>query len=391
MSYPLDDVKVLDLTHELSGPFCTMLLADLGATVTKIERPERGDGTRKWGTLLDAPFIALNRNKRSVTVNLASAAGREVVHRLAERSDVLVENFSPGTMEKLGLPYESIARVKPEIIYCSIRGFSSDGPYGDRPAWDPVVQAMSGIMSITGEPEGSPVRAGPSIIDITTGMYAALAISAGVHEKSRTGKGKKVEVPMLASALSLISERLVLYSLTGVLPQRLGSGHPAFEPYRVFRTRDGYVFIGCSSQAYWEAFCKAMDATSLRQDARFATNDLRLENRLLLRDVLQEMLEKYATDEILHRIAPTGIPHSPVNTFDRLCQDPHVVECDLIPELIYHDGRKTKQVPSPIRIDGQRMGIKEQAPLLGQHTDETLLDLGYTNEEIQGLRDSRAI
>lgn len=391
MNYPLNRVQILDLTHELSGPFCTMLLADLGATVTKIERPIRGDGTRHWGTLLDAAFIALNRNKRSVTVNLADPTGREIIYKLVQKSDVLVENFSPGTMEKLGLDYGEISQVKPDIIYCSLRGFSSEGPYGSRPAWDPVVQAMSGIMSITGEPDGSPVRAGPSIVDITTGIYAALAIVSSLYGKTQGDKGKRIEVPMLASALSLVADRIVLYSLTGDLPKRLGSGHPAFEPYRVFKTKNGYVFIGCSNDGYWEAFCKALDLIELRDDPKFRTNDLRLENRTELRILLQHVLEKYSTKEILDRIGDTGIPHSPVNTFEQIVQDPHVLACSLIQDLTFHDGRGTKQLPSPIKLEGQRLNIQRQAPPLGQETEETLLDLGYTRKDIKRFRELKAI
>ncbi|MFQ5852570.1 MAG: CaiB/BaiF CoA transferase family protein [Candidatus Binatia bacterium] len=391
MDYPLNGVSVLDLTHELSGPFCTMLLGDLGAIVTKIERPVRGDGTRRWGTLLDAAFIALNRNKRSVTVNLADPSGREIIYRLARRSDVLVENFSPGTMEKLGLDYGNISRIKRDIIYCSIRGFSSDGPYGSRPAWDPVVQAMSGIMSITGDPEGSPVRAGPSIVDITTGIYAAFAIVSSLYEKTQKGGGKLIEVPMLASALSLVADRIVLYSLTGALPQRLGSGHPAFEPYRVFKTGDGYIFIGCSNDAYWEAFCRALDLMALRDDPRFRTNDLRLKNRVELKTLLEQTMANYSTEEILDRIEETGIPHSPVNTFDRLIEDPHVQACGLIRDFIHDDGRETKQLPSPIKLGGQRIEIQRQAPPLGQETEETLIGLGYTRQDIQRLKDLKAI
>jgi crotonobetainyl-CoA:carnitine CoA-transferase CaiB-like acyl-CoA transferase len=391
MDYPLNKAQVLDLTHELSGPFCTMLLADLGATVTKIERPIRGDGTRQWGTLLDAAFIALNRNKRSVTVNLADPSGREIIYKLVRKSDVLVENFSPGTMEKLGLDYGKISEIKPDIIYCSLRGFSSDGPYGNRPAWDPVVQAMSGIMSITGEPEGSPVRAGPSIVDITTGIYGALAIVSSLYEKTQGGGGKRIEVPMLASALSLVADRIALYSITGVLPQRLGSGHPAFEPYRVFKTKDGYVFIGCSNDGYWETFCKTMDIEMLMGDTRFRTNDLRLKNRVELKELIEQTLAKYTTKEILERIGETGIPHSPVNTFEQLTQDPHVLACSLIQDLSYHDGRKTKQLPSPIKLGGQRLEIQRQAPPLGQETEETLLDLGYTRKDIERLRELKAI
>jgi CoA:oxalate CoA-transferase len=189
---------------------------------------------------------------------------------------------------------------------------------------------MSGIMSITGEPEGSPVRAGPSIVDITTGIYAALAIVSSLYGKTQGGGGKRIEVPMLASALSLVADRIALYSLTGVLPQRLGSGHPAFEPYRVFKTKDGYVFIGCSNDGYWEIFCKAMDIVKLMDDARFRTNDLRLKNRVELKGLIEQTLAEYSTKEILDRIGETGMPHSPVNTFEQLVQDPHVLACSLI-------------------------------------------------------------
>jgi crotonobetainyl-CoA:carnitine CoA-transferase CaiB-like acyl-CoA transferase len=391
MEYPLNKVQVLDLTHELSGPFCTMLLGDLGATITKIERPGRGDGTRNWGELLDAAFIALNRNKRSVTVNLADPSGREIIYKLAQRSDVLVENFSPGTMDKLGLGYQEIARVKPDIIYCSIRGFSSEGPYGNRPAWDPVVQAMSGIMAITGEPEGSPVRAGPSVVDMTAGIYGALATVSSLYDKTQTGRGKLIEVPMLASALSLVADRVGLYALTGVLPKRLGSGHPAFEPYRVFKTKDGYVFIGCSNDNYWETFCKAMDLEALRSDPRFKSNDLRLKNRVELKALIEQIIEKHSTKEIINRIGETGIPHSPVNTFDQLVEDPHVQACRLIQDFTYLDGRMTKQLPSAIKLDGQKIEIESQAHPLGQETEETLLDLGYTREDIEKLKETKAI
>ncbi|MFQ5539200.1 MAG: CaiB/BaiF CoA transferase family protein, partial [Candidatus Binatia bacterium] len=250
---------------------------------------------------------------------------------------------------------------------------------------------MSGIMSITGEPKGSPVRAGPSIVDITAGIYAALAIVSSLYGKTQGGGGKRIEVPMLASALSLVADRIALYSLTGVLPQRLGSGHPAFEPYRVFKTKDGYVFIGCSNDGYWELFCKAMDIVKLMDDGRFRTNDLRLKNRVELKELIEQTLAKHTTKEIIDRIGETGIPHSPVNTFEQLVQDPHVLASSLIQDLTYHDGRETKQLPSPIKLQGQRLEIQRQAPSLGQETEETLLDLGYTRKEIERLHDLKAI
>ena len=378
----LKDIKVVDLTAAVSGTSGTMVLADLGADVIKIE-PPKGEHYRY---AIDGAFLlAFNRNKRDLALDLKAPEGQKIALRLAGKADVLMENFVPGTADKLGLGYEKVSSLNPRLIYCSVSGFGQEGPYSQRPAYDPSVQAMGGIMIATGEPEGKPCRQQTSLIDTSAGMYGVIAILAALIDREKTGKGCHIDVSLLDTAIFAMNYHLAYYSLSGNIPRRLGSGSEAWVPYAAFNAKDRPVWIGVSSDKFWAAFCKALNLNDLFNEPRYATDEGRRQHRDELNAKVEEICMQYTSTELESKLVAAGVPCARLATVDELQDNPQVKVRELIEEWHYPGKGNVKIVKSPIMIDGQLPGTRIKTPFLGEHTADILAELGYSKKEIQEL------
>ena len=380
--YSLKGIRVVELTAAVYGTSGTMVLADLGADVIKIE-PPKGEHYRY--AINGAFLLAFNRNKRDLALDLKAPEGQEIALRLAGKADVLMENFVPGTADKLGVGYEMVSSLNPRIIYCSVSGFGQEGPYSQRPAYDPSVQAMGGIMIATGEPEGKPCRQQTSLIDTSAGMYGIIAILAALIDREKTGKGCHIDVSLLDTAIFAMNYHLAYYSLSGNIPRRLGSGSEAWVPYAAFDTKDRPVWIGVSSDKFWAAFCKALDLNDLFSDPRYLTDDDRRQHRDELNTKVEEICMQYTSTELESKLVAVGVPCARLATVDELQDNPQVKVRELIEEWHYPGKGNVKIVKSPIMIDGQLPGTRIKTPFLGEHTAEILTELGYSEKEIQEL------
>lgn len=380
----LKGIRVVDLTAAVSGTSGTMVLADLGADVIKIE-PPRGEHYRH---AMDGAFLlAFNRNKRDLALDLKTPEGQEIALRLAGKADVLMENFVPGTADKLGLGYEKVSSLNPRLIYCSVSGFGQEGPYSHRPAYDPSVQAMGGIMIATGEPEGNPCRQQTSLIDTSAGMYGIIAILAALIDREKTGKGCRIDVSLLDTAIFAMNYHLAYYSLSGNIPRRLGSGSEGWVPYAAFDTKDSPIWIGVSSDKFWRDFCNALDLDDLINDPLYATEEGRRQYRDELNARVTKICMHYTSTELESKLVAAGVPCARLATVDELQDNPQVKVRKLIEEWHYPDKGNVKIVKSPIMIDGQLPGTRIKTPFLGEHTTEILAELGYSEKEIQELLD----
>lgn len=394
MAGALEGVRVVDVTENLAGPFCTMILGDLGADVIKIERREVGDNIRGQGPKIDhfsLPFTMANRNKRSVTVNLKNERGKDVVRRLARRADVLVENYRPGTMDDLGLSYEQLCRVNPRLIYCSVSGFGQTGPYRERAGLDLIAQAMSGLMSVTGEPGGEPCKAGYPVTDLGTGMYAAIGVLGALHARHLTGRGQHVDCSLFETGVSWSVWHGAKYLGTGEIPGPQGSGHPLSVPYQAFKAKDMYVIVGAASQSLWRRLCRVLGLQDLATDARFDDQYKRVVHREELIPILQESFGQKDAATWLEALSAEGIPCAPVYTLDRTYSDPHTLARDMVVEVEHPVVGRVKTVFSPIKMSDTPPEIRLMAPVLGEHTDEVLRGLGYGDDEVATLRAEGAI
>ncbi|MFL5291575.1 MAG: CaiB/BaiF CoA transferase family protein [Myxococcales bacterium] len=395
MPMALDDLLVLDLSHALAGPFASTWLADNGANVLKIE-PPTGDISRAWGPPFrgkdSAYFVSLNRNKRSVVVDLKHPDGKEIFFRLAERADVLIENFRVGTVAKLGIDYSGVKARNPRIVYCSISGFGQTGPYRDRAAMDLIVQAESGMISLTGEPGSRGVRCGISIADLTAGMNAAFAILAALHVRGRTGRGQFLDVSMLEGQLGLLDTVIGGYLADGIVPGPMGTAYKALLPYQTFRTRTGDIAIAVGSDSLWRIFCPLLGLEDMRDDPRYATNAARSANRASLIERLQAafLLRSYEEWEAI--LLPAGIPMGAINTIDRAVDHPQVAARKSFAACNHPIAGEVKVVAPNCRMSETPGGLRSPAPLLGQHTSEVLRDiLGLSETEIERLTAARAV
>jgi crotonobetainyl-CoA:carnitine CoA-transferase CaiB-like acyl-CoA transferase len=387
---PLEGITVLDASRVLSGPFCTMQLGDLGADVIKIERPDGGDQTRGWSppTYADseesAYYLSANRNKRSMTLNLAREEGREIFHTIAREVDIVVENFRVGKMDEWGIGYENLRKDNPDLVYCAITGYGENGPDRHRPAYDLIMQAEGGMMSITGEAEGDPIRVGVAIADLTAGMYAAQAILAALFRREfADGGGDKIDVSLFDSIVAWQTYMASYYFATGDPPQRMGSKHPTIAPYQAFPTKDGYAVVACASDNIWPRFCEALDLKNLVEDDRFATNTDRVNNRDELEVILGDEFAKYRTDEIVARLHEHDVPASTVNDMAAVFDHPQVRARGMC-KSVGHPTVGTVEMPgSPMNFRKQLTKFDEHPPLLGEHTDEILADFGFSEVEIE--------
>ena len=390
----LDGIRVVDLSRVIAGPWCGALLADLGADVIKVEDTGPGDESRTWPPHKDgeaAAYLLFNRNKRGIALDLKTPEAVEVVKRLVQGADVLVENFRTGTMESFGLGYDVLAQINPRVIYCSVSAFGRTGPRKDSPGYEALMQAFSGIMSITGEPGGQPVRAGVSFLDLTTGILCALGISNAIIQRERTGLGQRVDASLLETAVSLLAFHAEGYLLTGAMPRALGSGHPSLSPYRNFKCRDGqWIFIAAANDRFWQKLVKALGLTELAADSRFEKNQGRVANRAELEGILEKAIGELDREPLLKRLEEADVPATPVNTVDQVMNDPQTAERGIVQRVTHPRLGEIPVVGTPLKFSRMSPGVRRAAPLRGEHTDAVLTDLGYSPDQIKALRDKKA-
>jgi crotonobetainyl-CoA:carnitine CoA-transferase CaiB-like acyl-CoA transferase len=402
MAGPLSHIRVLDLSRVLAAPWTGQNLADLGAEVIKIERPQKGDDSRAFGppwlkdasgaeTSESAYFACANRGKKSITVNLSALEGQRIVRELAAQSDVLLENYKFGDLARYGLGYDDLKKINPRLIYCSVTGFGQTGPYRDRPGYDFMIQGMGGLMSVTGErdglPGGGPQKAGIPIADIMTGMYATVAVCAALAHRAETGVGQHLDLALLDAQVAVLANQGANYLATGVSPPRLGNAHPNIVPYQTFKTADGDVILACGNDNLFRKFCEVADCRALAADARFVTNGKRVENRAELTALLNEIFVKRSTRQWVEALEAAGVPNGPINNLEQVFQEPQAVARGLRIEMQHPLAGKISLIRSPMRFSETPIEHKVPPPLLGQHTDEILRGmLGRSEDDVARLR-----
>jgi formyl-CoA transferase/CoA:oxalate CoA-transferase len=392
---PLDDIFVLDLSRILSGPFCTMMLGDMGATVVKVEPPPRGDDTRLWGPPfingISTYFLSINRNKRSIGLNLKSPQGQEVLWKLVDRADVLVENFRPGVLDKLGFGFDAVSARNPRLIYASISGYGQTGPYRNRPGYDVVAQGESGVVDLTGEPDRQPVKVGASIADIVAGLYAYQGILLAMLARHRTGKGQRVDIALLDGMISTLTYQAASYFATGKSPKRLGTRHPSIVPYETFETRDGFVNIGAANEKQWQNLCRALDVADLAFDTRFNTMAGRISNYGELRAILDARLRKLSRAEAFELLARYELPVGPINTVAEVLEDPHIHAREMVKELTHPEYGPLRYLGIPVKLSDTPGELQGPPPRFGEHNRNVLAELGYDDHGIDQLAMSNVI
>lgn len=391
----LDGIRVLDLTRALAGPYCTLMLGDHGADVIKVEMPGTGDETREWAPPsikgISAYYLAINRNKRSVTVDLKNPDGKRVLERLIERCDVVVENFSPGTLARLGFPDERVRAINPRSVLCHISGFGQDGPGRAWPAYDLIVQGMGGIMSLTGEAGGEPVMVGVPQADMVAGMFAAFAIAAALRARERSGEGQVIDATMIGGQVAMLSRQAARYFADGTVPRPEGNVHASIVPYQTFRASDGHVNIGVANNALFERFCRALDLDELLEDERFSDNPKRVAHRKEIVPIIERRIRALTKAEVVRRLREANVPVGPINALDEVFADPVVRHLGLIAEVDHPTAGRVRAPGIPVRLSGTPPSVRRHPPELGEHTDEILHELGYAKEEIAALRRDGAV
>jgi crotonobetainyl-CoA:carnitine CoA-transferase CaiB-like acyl-CoA transferase len=374
MESVLSDVIVIDLSRVLAGPYCTMILGDLGATVIKVEQPGKGDDTRHFGPPYiageSAYYLGLNRNKQSILLDFSTPEGKERLLKLLSTATMLVENFRPGALERQGLGYETLRAINPGLIYCSISGYGQTGPYASRPGYDFVAQAESGLMSVTGEIDGDPQRVGSPVGDVSAGMYACIAILAALRVRDHTGKGQYIDISLLETTMSLLSNVASNYLISGEEAPRLGNGHPNIVPYQAFHTQDGYVVVSCGNDRLFQALCQLLEREDLAEDPRFATNPQRVRNRYELVPALQEEFLRRTTGEWLPELRAAGIPCGPINTVSQSFNDPQIQARGFVWESEHPTAGRIKLSGSPIHLSETPARLYKAPPLLGEDNEK---------------------
>ncbi len=392
---PLEGVKVLDLSRVLAGPTAGMILGDLGADVIKVEKPGEGDETRGWGPPFaggeSAYYMCANKNKRSITLNLKSPEGREILEKLIKRSDVVLLNFLPNVLENLRLRYEDVKNIKEDIIWASITGFGLTGPKASKPGYDVLIQGISGLMSITGEPDGEPMKVGVAICDVLTALYTVIAVEAALIRRSITGQGAMIDNSLLEASIASLVNVANNYLIGGIIPKRYGNAHPNIVPYQVFKASDGFIIIGVGNEEQWKRFCKVLEREDLATDPRFETNAKRLENRNILIPIIEEIIKQKPSDYWLKKLDEAHIPAGPINTVDRAINDEQVKARNFIQEINHPTAGRIKLMKNPIHFGDIDLDIYRHPPLLGEHTEEILTELGYSKDDIKVLREKGVI
>lgn len=390
MPGPLDGIKVLDLTRVLAGPYATMLLGDLGAEVIKIEQPGTGDESRNFGPFKNGfslYFMSVNRGKRSVTLNLKTERGQAIFKQLLAHTDIVVENFRPGTMKKLGLDYDTLKAEHRSLIYAACSGFGQTGPYAQQGAYDMIIQGMGGIISITGEPEGPPVRVGTSISDITAALFTTIGVLSALHHRNQTGKGQFVDVAMLDSLVAVLENAVVRYFATGEAPRPLGARHPAITPFEAFASADGHVIIALGNDTLWAKFCEYVNRLDLISDERFRTNADRTENHAELFPILSDIMSERTTDDWIDALGEIGVPCGPINAMDKVVSHPQVQAREMITRVAHQITGEVKVPGVPIKLSETPGNVDAPAPSLGEHTTEVLTDvLKMSPDEVAQLK-----
>jgi crotonobetainyl-CoA:carnitine CoA-transferase CaiB-like acyl-CoA transferase len=386
---PLAGTRVLDLTQVMAGAYCSMLLADMGADVVKVERPERGDDTRAMGKDADietsAPFAAMNRNKRGIVLNLKDSRGVATLRRLVAESDILVENFRPGTLERLGLGYDEMRTLRPELVYCSISGFGATGPYSGRGGFDLVAQAMSGLISLTGEPGRGPVKVGVPICDLNAGLFGAYGVLSAYVHRLRTGVGQHVDTSLLEAGIAYTVWETAMLFGTGEVAQPLGSAHRLSAPYEVFPTGDGWIAIGAANERNWTRLCAVLRSQDLVSDPRFSNNSSRMAHREELVAELSSRLSEHTADEWVELLSAAGVPCGPLYDLQQVYADPHVTARGMLVSTEHPRLGTVRHIAPPVKLSVTPAEIRRPAPLLGQHSREVLEAAGFTSSEVDEL------
>lgn len=387
---PLDGVRVLDFSRVLAGPYCTMMLGDLGADVIKVESPQ-GDDTRRWGPPYagteSAYYLSCNRNKRSIVLDLGKEQGREIARKLALNSDILVENFRLGTSDGWGIGYEELSREKPDLIYCQVSGYGRTGPDAHLPGYDFVIQGAGGIMSITGEPGGAPMKVGVPIVDLTAGMFALSAILAALRVRDLTGAGQLIDISLFDSHLAWLGNVASNYLVSGGIPSRHGNAHPNIVPYQAFAASDGWIIVAVGNDAQWTRFCRAINRPDLVEDERFATNAGRVTWRDTLCPIIQEIMRTRSSADWLATLSEADVPCGPVNTVDRALSAPQTAARGMVEEVAHPTLGIVRTVASPLKLERTPPTIRRHPPLLGEHSEEVLRQmLGLSGPQIEELR-----
>ncbi len=395
MDAPLSGLLVADLTQNIAGPYCTQILGDMGAQVVKVERPGRGDDARAWAPPFwgqeSATFMTVNRNKRSLAVDMKAPDGRAILERLVARADVLVQSLRAGAVEELGLGWDAARRINPRLVYCSITAFGPDGPMKDRPGYDPLMQAYSGIMSVNGHRGQPPARVAMSIIDLGTGVWAVTGILAALRERDRTGRGAHVTTALFDTALATVAIQMSNFLAAGEVPEPQGSGTQMIAPYEAFPTRDAWVLIGAASDGLFAKTCEALALPALPADPRFASNPARVANRAPLFEALAAVTRTLATGELLDRLLTAGVPAAPILKLDQVAALPQTDASGMLVAAKHPRLDDYRAVGLPIRWDGERPGVARVPPLVGEHTAEVLAELGYDDAAIKALGDRRVV
>ncbi|KAI7898098.1 CoA-transferase family III domain-containing protein [Cokeromyces recurvatus] len=391
---PLEGIRVLDLTRVLAGPYCTMMLGDLGADVIKVENPKGGDDTRAWGPPFathnnhseSAYFLCVNRNKRSMTVNMKSSGGRKVIEDLVRQSDVLVENYLPGKLEKLGLGYQQLQKINPKLIYASITGYGQTGPYANRPGYDVIIEAEAGLMHITGEQDGRPVKVGVAITDLTTGLYAHSAILAALIQRGVTGRGQHIDCSLIESQVASLANIASNFLIGQREATRMGTSHPSIVPYQVFPTLDSFVMIGAGNDGQFAKLCDRLDLQHLVDNPKFKRNTDRVKHRTEMIRILEERFQQATTAEWLKKLDGSGFPFAPIHTIQQTFEHPQIVARGLVHEIEHETVGKIKIVGPPVKFSEAHTTVRLPPPVLGAHTNDILSNvLGYSKTQIDQL------